>query len=71
MNSDYAIFFEFPQTPRENEWLKERMETLSAKESIILAAAQERHPPENVEDAINLLVSLRDYNIFSPAVSSM
>jgi len=63
------MFFDFPQTPAENEWLKERLETLSAKESIILSAAIQRNPPENVVDAINLLASLQDYDIRFPVSS--
>ena len=62
MRSDYAMFFELPQTPLENEWLEERLETLSVKESVILAAALQRKQPESVEDAINLLASLQDYD---------
>lgn len=70
MRSDYAMFFEFPRTPTENDWLKERLETLTVKESIILDAAIQYAPPENVEDAINLLASLPNYGVCYPASCS-
>lgn len=47
--------------------MEERLSTLSAKESIILAAARQRNPPETAADAINLLASLLDYEICFPA----
>ena len=62
MSSDYTNFFELPRTPKEKEWLEERLETLSVKESAILAAAVQWHPPETAADAINLLSSLPDYD---------
>ena len=67
MTIDYNEFFQLPHTPAEGDWLEERLTTLSAKESIILAAARQRNPPETVVDAINLLVSLQDYGICCPA----
>lgn len=69
MRSDYEMFFDFPQTPAENEWLEERLETLSAKESIILSAAIQRNPPESILDTINLLATLKDYEIRFPVSS--
>ena len=67
MTIDYNEFFQLPHTPAEGDWLEERLTTLSAKESIILDAARQRNPPETVVDAINLLVSLQDYEICCPA----
>ena len=67
MNVDYNAFFRLPHTKAEGDWMEERLSTLSAKETILLAAAQQRHPPETARDAINLLVSLQDYSIFFPA----
>ena len=67
MNVDYNAFFRLPHTKAEGDWMEERLSTLSAKETILLAAAQQRHPPETARDAINLLVSLQDYSIIFPA----
>ena len=67
MNTDYNEFLQLPHTKAEVDWMEKRLSTLSAKESIILAAARERYPPETAVDAINLLVSLQDYGVFSPA----
>jgi len=68
MRSDYAMFFDLPQTPRENVWLTERLETLSARESIILTAALQRKQPESIEDAINMLAELQEYYVRAPVV---
>ena len=70
MNIDYNKFFRLPHTPAEGDWMEERLTTLSAKESIILAAAIQREPPENAVDAINLLASLQNYEVRFPASCS-
>ena len=67
MNTDYNEFFHLPHTRAEGDWMEERLSTLSAKESIILAAARQRNPPETAADAINLLAGLQDYEICFPA----
>lgn len=67
MNVDYNEFFRLPHTRAEGDWMEERLTTLSAKETILLAAARQRNPPETAVDAINLLVSLQDYSIRFPA----
>lgn len=67
MNIDYNKFFRIPHTRAEGDWMEERLTTLSAKESILLAAAWQRNPPETPIDAINLLISLQDYSIRFPA----
>ena len=64
MNND---LLRLPHTPAEGDWMEERLTTLSAKESIVLAAAWQRNPPETAADAINLLTSLRDYAVCCPA----
>lgn len=69
MSSEYANFFDLPRTPKEKEWLEERLSTLSAKESVILAAAVQRHPPETAMDAINLLSELWNYDVIGPVNS--
>ena len=67
MNTDYNEFFHLPHTRAEGDWMEERLSTLTAKESIILAAAVQRHPPETAMEAINLLAGLQDYEICFPA----
>jgi len=67
MNVDYNAFFRLPHTKAEGDWMEERLSTLSAKETILLAAAQQMYPPKTVCDAINLLASLGDYKICYPA----
>lgn len=67
MNIDYNKFFRIPHTRAEGDWMEERLTTLSARESVILAAALHRQPPETSIDAINLLISLQDYSIRFPA----
>lgn len=49
---------ELPGTPQERAWLEERLETLSVRESHVLAAVSARHPPEHAADAINSLQAL-------------
>ncbi len=67
---DYqAEFSLLPGTPQEEEWLKERLETLSARETDILSAAFQRFPPESKADAINLLFTLDDHSLCYPASS--
>jgi len=51
-----------PGTPQEEAWLRERLETLTASEGIVLTAALRREPPSNRADAINHLFSLTKYN---------
>ena len=58
-----------PTTWQESIWIHDRLETLTAKESIILSAATIRRPPENGTDVINHLLSLSDYEVCSPAGS--
>ncbi len=54
-----------PGTPEEEAWLRERLETLSAREGIILTAALQKEPPGSRADAINHLFSLSEYNVIS------
>ena len=68
MNTNYNEWYQIPQTKAERDWIAERLSTLSAKESIILAAARERLRPETAADVINMLATLRDYSVFCPAV---
>jgi len=58
-----------PGTPEEQKWLRDRLEALSEKESIVLAAALQRSDPITAAGAINHLCSLQDYEVYSPAGS--
>lgn len=50
-------------------WLRERMETLSVKESLILSAALMGKPACDARDVINIFQSLSDYEVCYPAGS--
>ncbi len=60
---DFKYLAELPGTPQEGEWMRERLDTLSVKESIILAAALDGDPPGMAPDAICQLLTLPDYKI--------
>ena len=42
MLEKYGNLLSLPHTQEEEQWIKERLETLSARESIILAAAVQK-----------------------------
>lgn len=44
-------------------WLLENMETLSVREGTILSAALERRPPDSMENVINHVLSLDEYEV--------
>ena len=67
MKVDYNAFFRLPHTKAEGDWLEERFRTMSAKESLVLAAALQRSPPDNIVDGINLLTTLQNYLVCYPA----
>ncbi len=58
--SDFKEFCNLPGTPEEKKWLRERLETLTVKESIILTVAQMRQPAVTAADAVRQLCSLLD-----------
>ena len=60
---DFKYLAELPGTPQEEEWMRERLDTLSVKESIVLAAALDGDPPSMASDAICQLCALSDYKI--------
>ena len=60
---DFKYLTELPGTPQEQEWMRERLDTLSVKESIVLAAALDGDPPGMASDAIYQLLALPDYKI--------
>ncbi len=53
-----------PGPPDEQAWLKERLETLSAHEEVILTAVLQEKPPGSRADVINRLFSLAKYEVF-------
>lgn len=60
---DFDGLVELTGTDQERNWLRERLETLSVREGIILSAALQRCPPQNAVDAINCLQSLDCYEV--------
>ena len=58
-----------PSTPQEMMWLRERMETLSVKESLILSAALMGKPACDARGVINIFQSMPDYEVCYPAGS--
>ncbi len=69
MNDDFTYLAALPGTQAEQEWLRERLETLSVREGYILAAATARDPPENTGEAVRCLHSLDEYVVCFPAAS--
>ena len=51
--NDFEYLLSLPGEDRERHWVRERLETLSVREGIVLAAALLRTEPENMEQAIN------------------
>ncbi len=66
---EFEELLHLPGTLQEEAWLRERLETLSVKEGIALAAASLRQPPSTKAEAINHLLSLSDYDVCFPAGS--
>ena len=60
---DFKYLTALPGIPQEQEWMRERLDTLSVKEGIILAAALDGDPPGMASDAIYQLIALPDYKI--------
>jgi len=58
-----------PGTVQEEAWLRERLETLSVRESYAFAAATARHPPKSAAEAVECLHSLDDYKVYFPVGS--
>lgn len=63
MNEYAESLLRLPGTEEEREWLESRLETMSVKEGIVLAAAVERSPPETMMDAVNHLLTLEQYDV--------
>ncbi len=61
--NDFDYLAQLPGEEREQSWIRMRLETLSVREGIILAAAAQADPPENAAQAINQLQSLDEYTV--------
>lgn len=66
--SGFNYLAELPGPPEYQAWLKERLETLSVRESYVLAALTQQSP-NNVVDAVDRLRSLDDCEVCFPAGS--
>ena len=67
--NEFDYLAQLPGEERERAWMRERLETLSVREGIILAAAVQRKPPASMADAINLAGTLDYYRIMCGAGS--
>ena len=65
---NFQEFAKLPGTERERQWLVDRLETLSVKESIALSAAMIQ-TPKTMADAIDCILTLQDYAVCFPAGS--
>ena len=63
MNEDINALLQLNGTQKERDWLRENMETLSVREKTILAAALQQHPPTNMAEVINHMLTLEEYEI--------
>lgn len=61
--NDFDYLARLPGEEREQTWIRERLETLSVREGIILAAAALRTEPETAVEAINCFQSLDWYEV--------
>ncbi|NBI65957.1 hypothetical protein D1646_03855 [Pseudoflavonifractor sp. 60] len=63
-NFDYLL--RLPGSPQEQAWIKERLETLSVRESCVLAAAAMRASPQTASEAADQLCTLSRYMVRFP-----
>ena len=61
--NEFDYLAQLPGEEREQSWIRMRLETLSVREGIVLAAAAQSNPPENMAQAINQLQSLDEYTV--------
>ena len=61
--NDFDYLLDLPGEEREQCWLQERLETLSVREGIVLAAAAQSDPPGDMAQAINCLMLLDYYPV--------
>lgn len=67
MRNDFRYMAELPGTPAEQAWVRERLETLSEWEGIVLAASVSRRLPASAGDTVNHLLSLREGSVYLSA----
>ena len=60
---DKAGLLQLPGRPEEQDWLRERLEVLTAREGIALDAAIQRHPAQDSTEVVSLLANLDEYEV--------
>ncbi len=63
MNENINALLQLDGTQKEQDWLRENLETLSVREGTILAAALQRNPPDSMADVINHMLTLEEYEV--------
>ena len=66
MDKQFETLLHLPYSGGERDWLRQRLETLSAKESIILTAVLSGHTPETAAEAVNLLLDIPNHEVYCP-----
>ena len=66
MNNDFSGLLSLPHTDAEQKWLREKLETLSPKESAILSALLSWKEPKTAADAVNLLLNVSRCDVYFP-----
>ena len=66
---DHKEICSLPGTTEEREWFRERLETLTVRESLFLAAARMWQPANDLAGVIQQVCSLPDYTFVTPAES--
>ena len=66
---DFKELRALPGSEEKRRWLRNRMETLFMKESLLLTAAQTRQPAGDLAEVIGRIYSLPDYTLVAPARS--
>ena len=66
MSGDFSELLSLPHTDAERKWLRERLETLSVKESAVLTALLSWKAPKTAADAVNLLLNVGQCAVYSP-----
>ena len=60
---DKAGLLQLPGRPEEQDWLRERLEVLTAREGIALDASIQRHPAQDSTEVVSLLANLDEYEV--------
>ena len=66
MSGDFSELLSLPHTDAEQKWLREKLETLSPKESAILTALLSWKEPKTAADAVNLLLNVSRCEVYFP-----